>query len=124
MSNVEELETRAKHSPNKDWYEDTKRDGYLPLLKLDMGREYVLKLTEEPRKVFTKYLYKAVLLTVECDGKIWCMFPGADLKRKLRELEQRRGGSLKDAVIMVVQVKKQSASGKRFVYIYTLSEVT
>lgn len=109
-------------SETEGWYKMTKRDEFLPQLKFEMGKEYELTL-KSVEVVKTTYGVLAAKFTVEYDGKLWCHFPHADLKRKLLELQRKRGGTLKDARLKIIQKRLQSASGKRTVYIYELTPI-
>jgi hypothetical protein len=104
------------------WYNMTKRDTYLPQLKFQMGKEYELTLREVD-VVTNKFGVLAAKFTVEYEGKLMCLFPHADLKRKLLELQRKNGGSLKDVKIKVIQTRMQSASGKKTVFIYDITQI-
>lgn len=109
--------------PGEHWFDEK----YLKLepLKLKQGTEYVIKLIEEPEPAYAVWKCAVCvrpLFFVEYEGADYYIVPSVDFNRQMHNLLLKRG-SLKGAVIKVICRRKYS-SGKNWVRVYDLSEVT
>lgn len=121
-----------KPLPEKDWldeYETIKGNKRLPELrpKDNIGKTYLVKILIKPSVIRTNrgkgHAALKMIVELQSDGIVYCMFLHIDLARKVKELEKQRG-TLRDALVNITCLRKEAVSERKYIYVYSLEEAT